>query len=428
MGGNGGDNPGTFGEGGGGGGGLLYLSTNYTGTITLSGGLAGNNTSSTANPGLPGEKRPGFKAILNGFLFNSISSYITGNQNDAVCSNMLPPKIIGTKPVGGTGPYTYLWEKSYDQVTWIPLTNDSDPTNYTPALIETATFWIRRTITDSSIPTVLVDVSKSVNIIVQPFIKNNIIGNSDTLCFNQNPPAFTSKATLQDGNGIYTFNWKVSLDNSQFAIPANPHNAEDYTPPPALKFTSWYKRIVSSGRCKDSTAFAKITIVDTVRNNKILNSPADICYGMTFTDLTATTSGSTPALGGGDNLYRFKWESNINGAGWGTAPGVSNGPGYNPTELPQRIPSNQYIFRRVVYSGSNNVCASTSNAVLLKDYPVISNNTVAAAPAICSGSAPANLIGSKTPTLSGGNTIYTYSWQDSTKSHTWVTITWSNKP
>jgi len=422
LGGNGGDNPGTFGEGGGGGGGLLYLSTNYTGNITLSGGLAGNNTSSTANPGLPGEKRPGFKAILNGFLFNSISSFVTGNQNDAVCSNMLPPKIIGTKPVGGTGPYTYLWEKSYDQVTWNPLNNDSNPINYTPALIETATFWIRRIITDSSIPTVLVDVSKSVNIVVQPFIKNNIIGNSDTLCFDQNPPAFTSKATLQDGTGIYTFSWKVSLDNSLFTVPANPHNAEDYTPLPAIKFTSWYKRIVTSGRCMDSTAFAKITILDTVRNNKILNSPPDICYGMTFTDLTATTSGSTPALGGGDNLYRFKWESNINGAGWGTAPGVSNGTGYNPTELPQRIPSNQYIFRRIVYSGSNNVCASTSNAVLLKDYPVISNNTIAPGQAICSGSAPANLIGSKTPALSGGNAIYTFSWQDSTKSHNWVSI------
>ena len=90
---------------------------------------------------------------------------------------------------------------------------------------------------------------------------------------------------------------KSVLITAQFTVPANPHNTEDYTPPPALKFTSWYKRIVTSGRCMDSTAFAKITILDTVRNNKILNSPADICYGMTFTDLTATTSGSTPALG-----------------------------------------------------------------------------------------------------------------------------------
>ena len=150
LGGNGGDNPGTFGEGGGGGGGLLYVSTNTTGNVTnsLSGGLPGNNATSTASPGLIGDKRLAFKAILNGFLFNTISSSVTDNQLDSICSNMLPQKIIGTKPVGGTGPYTYLWEKSYDQVTWNPLTNDADPTNYTPTLIETATVWFRRTITD----------------------------------------------------------------------------------------------------------------------------------------------------------------------------------------------------------------------------------------------------------------------------------------
>jgi len=430
FGGNGGNNPGTFGEGGGGGGGLVYLSTNNTPNVTnnLNGGLPGNNLTSTAFPGAIGEKKLGFNAILNGFLFNSISSIITDDQIDSVCSNMIPPKIIGTKPVGGTGPYTYLWEKSYDLVTWIPLTNDSDPTNYTPpAVSETATVWFRRTITDSSVP-VLVDVSKSVKIIVQPFIKNNIIGTSDTICFAQDPPAFTSKAILQDGNGKYSFNWEVSLNNSLFTIPANPHNSEGYTPPPALTLTSWYRRTVTSGRCVDATAIVKITVLDSIKNNRILNSPADICYGMPFTNLSATTTGTTPALGGGDNSYRFQWESNINGAGWGTAPGVSTGTGYDPIELPQRTPSNQYIFRRVVYSGSHNVCSKTSNAVLLKDFPVITNNTIAPVPSICSGSAPANLIGSKTPTLAGGNTIYTYSWQDSTKSHTWAPISGATSP
>ena len=430
IGGKGGDNPGNYGEGGGGGGGFLYVLNNTTGNVTslLSGGLPGNDPLSSATAGGTGEKRVGFKAVLNGFLFNSISSSVTGNQVDSVCSNMIPPKLYGTKPVGGTGPYTYLWEKSYDQVTWIPLINDTDPTNYTPALIETTTVWFRRTITDSSVPTVLVDISKSVKIIVQPFIKNNIIGTSDTICFAQDPPAFISKAILQDGNGKYAFNWKVSLDNSLFTIPANSHNAEGYTPPPALKFTSWYKRIVNSGRCVDSTAIVKITVLDTLRNNKILNLPPDICYGMTFTNLSATTSVTTPALTGGDNAYIFKWESNINAAGWGTAPGVSNGTGYDPIELAQRVPSNQYIFRRVVYSGIHNVCTSISNAVLITDFPVISNNNVAPVPAICSGIAPGKLIGSKTPTLAGGNTVYIFGWQDSTKTHSWANITGETNP
>jgi hypothetical protein len=425
AGGNGGNNPGTFGEGGGGSGGLIFVIPNTPGNVTNSynGGLAGNNPISSASPGASGEVRQLFKAILNGFLFNSLSSSISGTQVDAVCSNMPPPKIIGTRPVGGTGPYTYLWEKSYNLVTWIPLINDTDPNDYTPpALPETATYWIRRTITDSSVPVALVDISKPVNVIVQPNIKNNIVGTSDSICYAQNPPAFTSKATLLDGNGIYDFNWKVSLDSSLFTIPSNPHVSDGYTPPPALTKTSWYKRIVTSGKCIDSTAIVKITVLDTIRNNKILNSPPDICFGSSFINITATTTSSSPVLTGGDNLYRFKWESNINNGGWGPATGVGNGPGYNPTELPQRIPSNQYIFRRVVYSGSNNVCSSTSNAVLLKDFPVISNNTVTPVSPVCSGFQPANLVGSKTPVLAGGDLSYAYSWMDSTKSHSWAVI------
>ena len=256
LGGKGGDNPGNFGEGGGGGGGLVYVPVvpPLNVQVLKDGGNQGNFSNPPSNPALPGDPgdtKPGFAAILNGFLFNSIRSSVTGNQIDSICSNVMPPKLTGTKPVGGTGPYTYLWEKSYDQLTWIPLTNDPDPTNYTPSVVETATVWFRRTITDSSTPTVLVDISKPVHLIVQPFIKNNIVGTSDTICFAQDPPAFTSKAVLQDGNGRYTFNWAVSLDNTVYTIPSNSHNSEGYTPPPALTVTSWYRRTVTSGRCID---------------------------------------------------------------------------------------------------------------------------------------------------------------------------------
>jgi gliding motility-associated-like protein len=422
-GGKGGNNAGIFGEGGGGGGGLINISNisipaNVTKTVSF-GGHGTRSGGFSAGDGAAGENITNFVAVLNGFLFNSIRSSVTGDQVDSVCSNMIPPKITGTKPVGGTLPYTYLWEKSYDQITWIPLVSDTDPTNYTPAVIETATVWFRRTITDSSTPLVLVDVSKSVKIIVQPFIKNNIVGTSDTICFAQDPPAFTSKATLSDGTGIYNFKWQVSTDNSLFNLPSNTYNTEGYTPPPALNTTSWYRRTVTSGRCVDSTAIVKITVLDTISNNKILSLPQDICFGMTFSDLTSTTPSTTPVLAGGDNTYWFRWESNINGAGWGTAPGVSNGTVYNPIELPQRAPMNEYYFRRIVYSGMNDVCISTSTPVLLRDYPVITNNNITANQTICSGFSPAKLIGS---VPLNGNGIFTYSWQDSTKAHTWTDI------
>jgi hypothetical protein len=402
----------TFGEGGGGGGGLLWISTNTTSNATalLSGGLAGNDPGSTASPGGLGEKRLLFKPNLNGFLFNSIRSSVSNDQVDSICSNMMPHKITGTKPLGGTLPYTYLWEKSYDQVTWTPLLNDTDPANYTPSVIETSTVYFRRTITDSSTP-VLIDVSKIVKIIVQPFIKNNIIGTSDTICFAQNPPSFSSKAILSDGNGKYTFKWQVSPDNSSFSLPPNIYNTEGYTPPPALTNTSWYRRTVTSGRCIDSTAKVKITVLPKITANNILSSPQDICYGMIFNNLSATIA---PVLSGGDNLYLYKWQGNINGAGWNDAPGIRNNQGYNPIELGGS--PNTYSFRRIVYSGIHDACKDTSAAVLLRDYPVLGNNIISANQTIGHDSIPATFIGNLPV---NGNTTYIYLWQYKTKTLAW---------
>ena len=160
----------------------------------------------------------------------------------------------------------------------------------------------------------------------------------------------------------------------------------------------------------------KITVLNNITNNTIISPAQDICYGTAFNDLSGTTA---PTLQGGDNIYKFKWESNINGLGWVTASGTNNGSGYNPAELPQRSPMNEYYFRRVVYSGIHDVCVSTSPAVLLRDYPVITNNSITANQTICSGSAPVKFNGS---TPLNGNAFYTYQWQDSSKLHTWADI------
>ena len=138
------------GEGGGGGGGYVALlkesplpsniNINYTGgpesfVIDIDDPASVDGKGNIGDDGL---MRAGVDPVLTGFLFNSIRSSVTGNQIDSVCSNMIPPKILGTTPMGGSGPYAYLWEKSYDQVAWTPLSNDADPVNYTPAVTESA--------------------------------------------------------------------------------------------------------------------------------------------------------------------------------------------------------------------------------------------------------------------------------------------------
>jgi gliding motility-associated-like protein len=423
-GGQGGNTLNAWGEGGGGGSGLI-LTNNITApayvTQSYKGGAGGSRNPGpvTGAAGTDGEALLTYSPTLNGFLYNSIRSAVTGDQIDSICSDTPFGVISGTIPFGGT----FQWQISTvaipaDDADWSDIASATSK-DYSPGLL-TQTTWFRRVVTQVGTPTI-VDKSKPVKIIVQPFIKNNIIGNPDTICYAQNPPAIISKATLQDGNGIYSFKWEKSTDNSTFTDPANNDSIDTYTPEPGLTQTSWYRRIVTSGRCQDKSASVKMTVLDTIKNNRILVPAQDICYGMTFTNLTGTTPSTGTALGGGDNSYRYLWISSINGATWGPAPGTNNLADYDPAELAEKAPKNEYKYMRVVKSGMHDVCADTTSMLLLRDYPVLTNNKViTAAQNICSGSAPSLLTGSDP--LNGDGT-YVYIWQDSSKaSPAWTDI------
>lgn len=415
KGGNGGANSSSFGEGGGGGGGYIYTYADVSGNVTAQ--IIGGTSPAVYGAGEAGIKNTGFKAMLNGFLYNSIRSSVSGNQIDSVCSNMNPPKITGTNPVGGTLPYTYLWEKSYDMIAWVPVSSTPD---YTPSAPEADTVWFRRTVTDSSLPVQLVDVSMPVKIIVQPEILNNAIGSDQIICYAQDPAAMVSAGALARGNGIYWFKWEVSTDNTNYLLPANSHTGENYTAVPSLKLDSWYRRTVISGRCVSQSNIVFVDVLDTISKNLILNVPPDICNGMTFDNLQGTTTATAQALSGGDGTFRFKWQGRINGSSiWTDAPGTSTLANYDPQELPERIPSNDYYLRRIVVSGAADVCSSTSNTVLFRDYALIKNNTISTSQTICSGSIPAKIAGS-IPLYGDGN--YSYTWQDSSEFHSWTDI------
>ena len=420
LGGKGGDNPGAFGEGGGGGGGFLYVSKNTTGNVTpvLSGGLPGNDPFSTASAGGAGELRTEFKAVLNGFLFNSISSSFTGNQIDSVCSNMIPTKVNGTIPVGGAGPYTYLWEKSYNQVTWIPLANDPDPTNYTPAIAETATVFFRRTITDSS-PTPLVDISKSVKMIVQPAITANNIGKDTTICHGQDPLPIGSvpaNSTPSNGNGIYSYLWLQMFTNPTIWDTSKVvARSKNYDPSPLVQ-TTYYKRFVQSGRCIDYSSTVTISVLPNITGNSTIRSDSVICEGSIFPILTST------APGGGNLSYTYQWQDSV--SAWSPASGINTNTNSTYSVDTSKFPivnNEKRYFRRVVFSGPLNTCQSKSVPILLTRFHKIKNNSVQSDQTICSGDVPLVLSG-VTASPTGGTGTYTFLWEQSPSG----TASWTN--
>ena len=333
---------------------------------------------------------------------------------------MKPPRILGTIPVGTPG-ITYEWQKSYVSsfTPFVTLTVNPDSVNYSPSLADastpTGTVWFRRVVRDAG-PPAITDISKAVEIIVHPAIINNNIGNPDTFCQTGTPDTLKQVGAdiIVPSTKYLFYSWQDSTNSSLLwnNITGFVNTKDSVYKPATLNATTSYRRIVTSASCIDTSMGVKMTILPIITGNSIKSrEPAEdsICFGMQFQELISANT-----IGGGDNSYKFTWESSINYSPWTTASGINDRDSLNPAELlTERIPENYYQFRRIVYSGPDSVCTDISDTVHLRDFPKITNNNIYTADqTICSGS---NILISANLPNNGNNT---YTWQDSTNSTT----------
>ncbi len=397
-GGKGGNTVNQNGAGGGGGGGLIWTNGAFPGTATVAGGLGGTHSAGDPDKdGSPGAIAANLRLPLNGFLFNAVYSSRTLTQIDSICEGLVPPKLTGTQPTGGSGTYTYQWQKSYDNSNW--SNTPGTGIDYTPATAETTSLWFRRVVNDGA---GITDISKAVQIIVHPLITGNTVGSDTTLCFNQNPEElYPLNAGPGGGTGLYFYTWEQSPDNAAWADASGANTSPKYDPQ-ALTASTYYHRIVNSGACTDISTRVLITILPSITGNNI-QADQTICQGASFVNLTGDTPG-----GGASPVYTYHWESSADNSTWAAAAIPNSSIGYDPQN---DAPASTY-YRRIIYSGLNNTCQSASPSVLLVCHPSITNNSIAAAQTICEGSAPATLNGSL-PANGAGAGSYTYQWRNS---------------
>ncbi len=420
KGGKGGNNAGNSGEGGGGGGGYINTSnvtipSNVTKTVL--GGTGGTRSgTSTGLNGFAGTDSTKFTPLLNGFLFNSIRSAVTGNQVDSICSNVIPPPITGTNPAG-TGPFIYLWQKSYDLSGPASTIAGAILKDYTPTVTEADTVWIRRVVTDTgATPLVITDTSKWVKIFVQPAITGNLVGKDTTICYNQDPLSLIPLNTgPSKGNGIYRYQWIQNSNDTDWSSPSTPSGTSDLASydPAALTDTTYYKRVVTSGRCIDQSATVTITVLPSITANVTDRPDSVICEGQLFNTLGATTPG------GGSGSYVYLWQDSTASVTWTSSPNVNTGTTYTPDTSTFAVTEQRY-YRRVVFSGPDSVCRSNSSPILMTRHHYIENNTISKDTTICSGSIPPPFDGSDPEK---GSLVYTYQWLSSTDNDTFTNLT-----
>lgn len=333
--------------------------------------------------------------IIITVLPNITSNTISATQT--ICSGQSAAPLNGSIPSGGDNSYSYLWQQSTDNITWTTASGVNNLQGYNPGILTTTMFYRRQVISAMC----ATSTSASIIINVNPVITNNTITSNQTLCGPQTPANLIG-STPSGGSGSYVYLWEVSTDNISWSSASGTNSNKNYSPG-LISTTTYFRRQVTSGPCSSTSSVLTITIEPVISNNTI-NSSQTICSGQTPAILT----GSTPT--GGNNTYSYLWEQSANNVSWSNATGINTGINYSPPALTSTM-----YYRRLVNSGS---CpAAPGNVITISVDPVITNNTISSNQTICSYQTPAQLSGSLP---SGGNSSYSYTWQQSNDNVSWT--------
>jgi len=396
---------------------------------------------------------------------------ISANQD--ICEGNTPAIITGQSPVG-TGPFTYVWERSLNSSSWTPITGATGK-DYQPPALSTTTYY-RRITTDGP----CTGTSNVVMITVKPFADGNITGPAG-ICQYQ-----TAAVTFNSTAGTAPFDVVLSVkdpSNNTTSITQSVSNGSTINVLPLNSapgtYTITLTSITNSNGCVKNTGLNNIAIVVTQTPNVVIAPAGPICEGKSATlsvsgataytwsatntaiNLSATTGSSVTATPSAAATYPYQVQGTTNGCSatansslvvnpkpgkptvvtpvtycqlgpasplQATASGGNTLKWYDNTALTGGVtaaptPSTANAGTIYYYVSQTNGfgCESDTATTAIIVNPGITDNTISGGETICQGSVPANTI-NNAGTLTGGTGTYTYQWQSSTDNGT----TWNN--
>lgn len=315
---------------------------------------------------------------------------VVGN-NQTIFYNTKPSPLNNlTYPTGGTGSYTYQWQRSTNNLLF---TNIPGATNssYSPDNLTQTTYY-KRVETSGTCGNV---TSNVVTITVYNDLNPGVIGFNQDICYGSTPEVLVGDLPT-GGNGAYSYQWQVSTDGLNFSD-APSGRSQNYSCP-ALFQTRFYRRKVTCPPNTTEKYSNEIVIrVKQPLTAGAIGNPQTICYG----SVPVTLVGN--AATGGTESYVYQWYSSENNVNW-LPVALANNDVYTPGLLYQDT-----YFRRDVTSGT---CGTqSSNVVKISVLPDIDPGEIGAEQTICYNTQPTQLSGTNS---SGGAGNYQYKWKMST--------------
>ncbi|MES2379948.1 MAG: T9SS type A sorting domain-containing protein [Bacteroidota bacterium] len=305
---------------------------------------------------------PRTQIVVN--ISDSVYNNTITSSPQTICSGSTPASLTASTPTGGDGTtYTYSWLSSTTSATagFAAASGTNNTQNYTPGAL-TASTWYRRRVTSGSCAA---DTTAAVAVTVNAVIADNTIASSQSILSGATPTGLTG-ALPTGGNSTYTYTWLISTTSATTGFSAiGSSNTQNYSPG-ALTANTWYRRLVVSGSCSDTSSAVAISVTSAIANNTI-SGTSTICSGSTPTGLT----GALPT--GATGTYTYTWLSSTTSATAGfSVIASSNTQNYSPGSLTQTT-----WYRRYVVSGA---ASDTSTAVTITvNTPGIWGGTVSAA-------------------------------------------------
>jgi len=329
---------------------------------------------------------------------------ISGNQS--LCYNSDPANITSTTgPSGGNGAWTYSWESQTNcSGAWTAIAGANGLT-YDPPANQTTTMCYRRASTNSC-GTIY---SNTVTITIYANIDGGVIASDQTVCSGADPSAFTNTTSPSGGNGAWTYAWESKVGAGAWTAISGAI-ALTYDVPSGITQTTQYRRVATNSCGTGYSNTITVTVSNAIDGGTI-GSDQSICYNgdpAAFTDVVSPS--------GGSGAWSYAWESKVGAGAWTAIAGAIAITYDVPTGLTQ---TTQY--HRI----STNSCGSgTSNAITVTVYADVSGGTIAASQNVCYNGDPAAFTSTVDP--SGGNGVWTYSWESRIGAGAWTAISGAN--
>ncbi|NDP22164.1 MAG: T9SS type A sorting domain-containing protein [Paludibacter sp.] len=332
-------------------------------------------------------------------LPNIVSPQIS-SISQPICYNTNPSLLsIISQATGGDGNFSYQWQQSINNTTFIDI-NGATSLTYQAGNLTQTTYY--RVVATSTVGCGTLKSASSKVEVYAPLTVDNFA--NQTICYNTQPTILTTVPS--GGGGSYIYQWQESTNGTIFSDISGA-NLITYQPTTLLADRYFRVYVVSQKGCTPSYSNAmKVTVFTELKPGSI-GSAQTICYN---TIPAVLQQSSLPT--GGNGTYSYQWQTSTDDL---TFSNISNQISiqYQAVNL-----TNSTIYRLQLTSSCGIVYTPSIKVTVLPN--IVAPGISAITPPICYNTAPTVL--SVTTPATGSDGVFTYQWQQSTNNISFTNI------